>query len=187
MYEVLYPVGFPDEGTFEWLDDFLAKNPKYVELSDRKLQEWLTKSGIWKANKSSWKSSNDKPEFSFGMPQIDDKSAVRVINSLVPLVPRHYVVMEVKSNLLKADRETSLKRFRDPKFKKVAHVVMGEPPKEFKAKVQQKLLADKQIKVEKEWNKKKQEKKQKKLMEARQKQLQEMQKKAQEKKKQMEE
>lgn len=33
--EVLVPVGVPDEGTFEWLDDYLAKHPSYVELSDR--------------------------------------------------------------------------------------------------------------------------------------------------------
>lgn len=31
-YEVIFPVGVPDEGTFAWLDDFLKKNPTYVEL-----------------------------------------------------------------------------------------------------------------------------------------------------------
>ena len=31
-YEVIFPVAVPDEGTFDWLDDFLEKNPKYVEL-----------------------------------------------------------------------------------------------------------------------------------------------------------
>lgn len=30
-YEVIFPVAVPDEGTFDWLDDFLDKNPKYVE------------------------------------------------------------------------------------------------------------------------------------------------------------
>merc|ERR1712039_948696 len=45
-YEVLFPVAFPDEGTFDWLDDFLEKNPKYVELSERKLIDWAAKSGM---------------------------------------------------------------------------------------------------------------------------------------------
>merc|ERR1712226_1420012 len=46
-YEALFPVGFPDEGTFEWLDDFLAKNKQYTELSDRMIQDWAVKSGFW--------------------------------------------------------------------------------------------------------------------------------------------
>merc|ERR1711979_87074 len=101
----------------------------------------------------------------------DDRSACRVINALAPLVPRHYVVMEVKQNLVKADRAENMKRFRDPKFKKIATVVMGEPDAEFKEKVQKKMLATKQVKVEQEWKQKKQEKANKKKMEARQKQL----------------
>merc|ERR1712190_329140 len=59
-YDVLYPVGFPDEGTFSWLDGFLEKNPHYVELSDRAIQAWLEKSGIWKQGKWQNPSSNDK-------------------------------------------------------------------------------------------------------------------------------
>ena len=31
-YEVIFPVAVPDEGTFDWLDEFLEKNPEYVEL-----------------------------------------------------------------------------------------------------------------------------------------------------------
>ncbi|CAJ1359461.1 unnamed protein product, partial [Effrenium voratum] len=44
--EVMLPVAFPDEGTFEWLDSFIEKNPQYTELSDRKLMEWAVASGL---------------------------------------------------------------------------------------------------------------------------------------------
>jgi len=66
-YEVMIPVGFPDEGTFEWLDGFLAENPDYVELSDRKILQWAASSGLWKPRAGGLKASNDKPEFSFGL------------------------------------------------------------------------------------------------------------------------
>merc|ERR1711985_127490 len=36
-YDVVVPVGLPDEGTFDWVDSFLKKNPQYTELSSRKL------------------------------------------------------------------------------------------------------------------------------------------------------
>jgi hypothetical protein len=42
-HEVIFPVGIPDEGTFEWLDSFLASNPQYVELSERKIIAWAKK------------------------------------------------------------------------------------------------------------------------------------------------
>lgn len=42
-HDVIFPVGVPDEGTFEWLEGFLAANPQYVELSDRKIVAWAKK------------------------------------------------------------------------------------------------------------------------------------------------
>merc|ERR1712110_832577 len=98
-------------------------------------------------------------------------------------VPRNYVVMEVKSNLVAADRIETLKRFNGPHFKKVAHVVMGEPAKEYKEKQLEKLLQEKQEKADLEWKAKKAEEERKKQVEARQKQLVEMRKKAEEQRK----
>merc|ERR1719218_258215 len=46
-YEVVMPVGFPDEGTFDWLDSWLEKHPGHVELSDRKILQWAHASGLW--------------------------------------------------------------------------------------------------------------------------------------------
>merc|ERR1712217_75096 len=144
-FDVLFPVGFPDEGTFGWLDGFLEKNPHYVELSDRKILEWADSSGMWKSSKG-WKSSNDRPEFNFGIQDMDNHSVKRLVNSIAAVVPRNYVVMEVKSNLVENDRRDILKRFSAPHFKKVAHVVMGEPTDEYKKVELDKMLREKQEK-----------------------------------------
>lgn len=61
--EVLFPVCLPDEGTFDWLDLFLEKNPHYTELSDRSILQWCEASGLWrtKGYGPGARSSNDKP------------------------------------------------------------------------------------------------------------------------------
>eukprot|EP00932_Pfiesteria_piscicida_P020868 SRR837773.7669.p1 GENE.SRR837773.7669~~SRR837773.7669.p1 ORF type:complete len:516 (+),score=109.15 SRR837773.7669:139-1548(+) len=179
-YEVVLPVAFPDEGTFDWLDTFLAKHPDYVELSDRKILEWAVASGMWKPKASGWKNSNDKPEFNFGLPSMDDYSVQRVLKAVAPVIPRNYIVMEVKGNLIESERAEVLQRFSSPHFKKVAHVVMGEPDAEFKKMQLDKLLKEKQEKADVSWKSKKAEDKRKQEMEKRQKQLAEMKKKADE-------
>jgi hypothetical protein len=45
-YKVLFPVGLPDEGTFDWLDMFLKQNLEYTEISDRMIVEWVTRSMV---------------------------------------------------------------------------------------------------------------------------------------------
>jgi len=177
-YEVVMPVAFPDEGTFDWVDGFLKKNPGYVELSDRKILDWAASSGVWKPKTTGWKNSNDKPEFNFGLPSMDDLSVRRLINNIAPVVPRNYLVMEVKENLVAEDRKETLKRFSAPHFKKVAHVVMGEPDEEYKKAQMDNLLKEKQEKANMAWRARKLEKERKKQLELRQKQLQEMRKKA---------
>eukprot|EP00931_Biecheleriopsis_adriatica_P077427 TRINITY_DN50_c0_g1_i3.p1 TRINITY_DN50_c0_g1~~TRINITY_DN50_c0_g1_i3.p1 ORF type:complete len:821 (-),score=308.17 TRINITY_DN50_c0_g1_i3:116-2341(-) len=182
-HEVLMPVGFPDEGTFDWLDSFLEKNPSYVELSDRKLQEWATSSGLPKPRQGG---SKDKPNFSYGMPSMDDRSLQRVVNTLAPLTPRNYIIMEVKSNLIASERANVLKRFSSDKFKKVARVIMGEPKDAYKKKVQQRILKDKQTKLDISWKAKKEQQEHKKLMIQRQKEMAEKKKELEAKKKEEE-
>merc|ERR1711871_1769002 len=58
-YTALFPVSLPDEGSFDWLDSFLEKNPDYTELSDRAFSEWGLKSGL--KSKGSRKECNDRP------------------------------------------------------------------------------------------------------------------------------
>merc|ERR1712129_566511 len=141
---------FPDEGTFEWTDAFLEKNPQYVELSDRKILEWARASGLGHSGKNV-PGSNDKPSFNFGVRRVHGMSIRKVINTVAPIVPRNYLIMEVKSNLVAAERQELLKRFNYPCYKKTAKVMMGEPNKEYKSLVQTKLLKDKQAKSDNAW------------------------------------
>lgn len=168
-YEVLFPVGIPDEATFDWVDSFLEKHPDYVELSDRKIIEWAANSGLWKG--TGIKTSNDRPEFNFGIPSMDDFSTRRAINAIASAVPRNFIVMEVKQNLSPADRKANLKRFAGPHFKKVAKVLVGEPNQEWKAKVQAKFLEEKKIKADEAWRLSKIEFDRNKLIVAKQKEL----------------
>jgi len=181
-YEVVFPVAFPDEGSFEWLDMYLQKNPSHVELSDRKIIDWAAKSGLWKP-KGGVKSSNDKPEFNYGLPSMDDFSVRRVLQTVAPVIPRNYIVMEVKENLVADDRVKNLKKFSHPSYKKVAHVVMGEPASDWKDMQNERLLKVKKEKAEAEWKKRKEEKERQKQLKERQKKLEEMRKKADEEKK----
>merc|ERR1712113_721887 len=110
-------------------------------------------------------------------------SVKRVVNSIASIVPRNYVIMEVKSNLIESERKEVLKRFSAPHFKKVAHVVMGEPSAEFKSMELEKMLVEKQEKADKDWKVKKAEKERKKQIAERQKQLAEAKKKFEEERK----
>merc|ERR1712039_469338 len=66
-YDVIFPCGMPDEGTFSWLDSFLEKNRNYTELSDRMIVNWALKSGVTRSKGSSLKPSYDKPEMESGL------------------------------------------------------------------------------------------------------------------------
>jgi hypothetical protein len=66
--------------------------------------------------------------------------------------------MDVKENLLKADRKANLQRFCNPMYKKVAHVVVGEPNAEYKKRVHSRILKEKKETVEAAWKEKKQNK-----------------------------
>merc|ERR1719191_1284541 len=167
-YEVVMPVAFPDEGTFDWLDTYLEKNPKYVELSDRKIQAWCKSSGLWAKGSPG---SNDKPTGGYGIPGLDDYSVRKVINAIAPCVPRNYLIMEVKANLIAAERKECLKKFNYPCYKKVAHVVMGKPTEEYKTMVQSKILKEKQEKVLATWKAKKEAEARKKAAEKKAKEL----------------
>merc|ERR1712085_73710 len=151
--KVVFPVGVPNQGLFTWAESFLAKNPDYVELSDRKLIEWAEASGMWRKSQGSL----DKPDFWFGLPMMEDRSVQRIIANAAPMVPRNYVVLEAQSNLIAEDRKRSLGRFSAPCFKKIAHVAMGEPDAAFKKKQLDELLAEKQTKNDTAWKKKKDE------------------------------
>jgi len=162
--QVVFPVGLPEQGYFDWVDEFCEKNPGFVELSDRKILEWALKSGVWRP-KSQGSGSNDKPEAKLGVPALDDWSVRKVIAAVAPVLPRSYVVPELKANLNSCEREKALKHFLASDFERKAVVVMGEPSAASKARVQALLLAEKKEKVQVEKKKKAQEEERKRLLE----------------------
>jgi len=177
-YNVLFPIGLPDEGTFDWLDDFLEKNPTYTELSDRRILDWAVKSGLSRPRTQVWKNSNDKPDMTFGIPLMDDNSIRRILNSVVATQPRNYIVMEVKSNLVKEERLEALHRFSLPHYKKIAQVNMGEPTLDFKEKTYSVLLQSKKEQAEIARAARQADVDKKKVLDAQKKQLEEAKEKA---------
>lgn len=175
-YEVLFPVCLPDQGTFDWLDLFLDKNPEYTELSDRKLLEWAEKSGIFRPKGYGWKTSNDKPDMNFGIPQLDDLSARAMLQTIATAQQRNLVVMEVKSNLMKEERKEALIRFNMPHFKKVAQIMVGEPTKDYKERVASLMLKEKQEAADAEFKQKQAEDQRKRLILKREKEIRREQK-----------
>jgi len=188
-YEVLYPTCLPDEGTFDWLDFFLEKNPQYTELSDRMILSWLEKSGVLRPKGYGFRTSNDKPEMGFAVPMIDDCSIRKILMGIAPAQQRHYIVMEVKSALLPDDRAQLLAPFKDlPQFSKIALILLSsDPPAEFKKYSQQRMLKAKKEASDAEFLAKKAEEKRKKMIEKRQKDLEKQRKKAEKEKKKAEE
>jgi len=173
-YEVVFPVGLPDQGYFDWVDTFLEKHPGYVELSDRKILEWASKSGLWRPKTQG--QSNDKPDMKFGIPQMDDMSVKRLLSSVAPLACRNFVVPELKANLLADERKEALSKFILPTFKKTAAVIVGEPTSEYKAKVQELILAEKKSKAEVEKKRKVAEEERKRALDEKKKKAEEARK-----------
>merc|ERR1740123_2423832 len=98
---------------------------------------------------------------------MDDMSVRKVLRAVAPVQARGYIVPELKSNLLTAERTEALARFSSPDFKKTAVVIMGEPSADYKGKVQALMLADKKKKAQEEERKRLLEEKRKKAAEAR--------------------
>merc|ERR1711892_1638924 len=137
-YTVLFPVSLPDEGTFDWLDQFLEKNPNYTELSDRAFANWAVKSGLSHNNR---KDSNDKP----GVSSLQDLvNLKRTLMDFAAIQPRNFVIMEVRGNLTKEDRQAALAKFKGGLFKTTADVIVNETSSSFKKVVQAKVLKAKQ-------------------------------------------
>eukprot|EP00928_Gymnodinium_smaydae_P079343 TRINITY_DN632_c0_g3_i1.p1 TRINITY_DN632_c0_g3~~TRINITY_DN632_c0_g3_i1.p1 ORF type:complete len:870 (-),score=177.08 TRINITY_DN632_c0_g3_i1:229-2769(-) len=149
--EVVVPVGLPGEGPYDFADAFLAKNPSYEELSDRRMAQWARHSGLARP---------------------DIGKASEVLASVSPLLDRSFLLMDVKKNLLASERKKAIEPFVG--FKKVAIVAMGEPTQEQKEFTQKSLLADKKSKAVAKAKKEAQDRKRKKMFEEQKKKREEV-------------
>lgn len=159
--EVVFPIGLPEQGYFDWVDQFGEANPDFVELSERKIVDHATRSG--QAHRQG--TSNDRPD------QTEDVSMRRLLKESAPLSRRNIVVPELKANLVPAERAVALRRFKQAGYKTRAVVVVGTPTDAYKAKVHEKLLADKRQKAEVEKARKLAEEARKKMIEDRKRKL----------------
>eukprot|EP00928_Gymnodinium_smaydae_P051303 TRINITY_DN3482_c0_g2_i1.p1 TRINITY_DN3482_c0_g2~~TRINITY_DN3482_c0_g2_i1.p1 ORF type:complete len:884 (-),score=246.83 TRINITY_DN3482_c0_g2_i1:38-2689(-) len=143
--EVLVPVGLPEEGAYDWLDSFLAENPSYEEISERKILRWAERSGLHRQGGFKWRSSNDSPDLQSGLPPLDKMHVNTVLANIAPMVDRNFVLMGLKRNLTAKGRSSSIEGFDD--FKKVAVVAVGEPPEKQKEFARKALLEAKTAKA----------------------------------------
>jgi len=142
---VLFPVGMSEQGYFEWVDNFLVKNPSYVEISDRAIQAWAAKSGIQGAKDVAHQAgTKDSPAWE------NDGSIKRVLTRVASKLGRNFVIPELLANLQGEQRKAAIGKFKGSAFKKTTTVIMGEPSKDFKTKVHDNLLAEKTAKREAE-------------------------------------
>jgi len=142
-YDVLFPTCLPDEGTFDWLDLFLENHPQFTELSDRAILNWAELSGVprpWGRDRS----SNDRPEMGSGIPELDDMRVRRFLWNFASIQKRNYIVMEVKSNLLREERMELMSFFPGRCFRKVSVTLMGEPAADFMNRMHELVLNQKQ-------------------------------------------
>eukprot|EP00930_Biecheleria_cincta_P011306 TRINITY_DN113_c0_g1_i1.p1 TRINITY_DN113_c0_g1~~TRINITY_DN113_c0_g1_i1.p1 ORF type:complete len:838 (-),score=246.01 TRINITY_DN113_c0_g1_i1:112-2625(-) len=175
--QVVFPVGLPERGYFDWVDSFMAKNPGYTELSSRKILEWAAKSGLARQGGAPG-GSNDRPDAKFGVPDLDDWSPLKVIAAVAPTLQMNFIVPELQKNLVKSDRQDALNRFAAEDFHRKAVVLMGEPNNDYKEWVQGKILDEKKAKAEVEKKKKAVEKERLRVAEKRKKDAEARKKKA---------
>eukprot|EP00933_Yihiella_yeosuensis_P040598 TRINITY_DN3491_c0_g2_i1.p1 TRINITY_DN3491_c0_g2~~TRINITY_DN3491_c0_g2_i1.p1 ORF type:complete len:856 (+),score=217.48 TRINITY_DN3491_c0_g2_i1:135-2702(+) len=170
-FDVLFPVSIPDEGGFDWLDDFLQRNPQYAELSDRAILKWCESSGVQrtKGYAPASHASKDKPEMGFGTTGLDDFSVQRILHTVAPIQKRHYIVMELRENLIKEGRQELTAAWTA--FRRVATVAIGAPPESIKAHTHDVILKQKQDAADIEFRTKQAQEKSRRAAERRRKQI----------------
>lgn len=143
------------------------------------MAEWSVLSGLARGSKSnSSKASRDKPDVTVGVPGVDDGVARHVLLFSATSQRRRFLVMQMQDNLSKEHREDTLKRFRHPRFRKSAVVLVGQAPQELRQYAIKKKLQEKQEKADQEMLVKVQGEIRQRITEARKRNLQRQMKKA---------
>jgi len=129
-FQVVVPVGLPEQGVFDFVDSFRAERPQFEELSDRRLLEWCKESGI--EVQEALSCSRDRVDFASAPAGLNGESLQPMLKTLALLARRDVIFCEVCSGLLKAQR-TELLRNLPQNTRRSAIVVVGEPSAAFKA------------------------------------------------------
>jgi len=132
-YEVVMPIGLPNEGTFDFLDCSFYPKTKlhYTELSDRTLVKRMMESGL--------RGLESDPR-SFKVAEFDSGKMMRAFKTLASVSKKNIILMSVKNNLLQSERVSDIKLFQAPWFKTKAVVALGPPPTEFCKAVKDKVM-----------------------------------------------
>lgn len=152
-----------------------SRRTHITELSERKIIEWASKSGVWRPG-GAVSGSTDKPHMQLGLPGLEDGSVQKVLAAVASTLPRHFIVPELKSNLVANERQESLFQFCSHEFHRKAVVIMGEPTSSFKSRVQSLILLEKQQKAEAEKKRRAQQEEARKQQESRRKRSEEARK-----------
>merc|ERR1712151_967747 len=86
-----------------------------------------------------------------------DASVARILQSLAPVQNRNFIVMDIKSSLIREERKVILSRFSSNMFRKIAEVHVGEPTAEFKKRGQDAMLKKRQEELDADYEQKKRE------------------------------
>eukprot|EP00927_Polykrikos_kofoidii_P027804 TRINITY_DN2434_c0_g1_i1.p1 TRINITY_DN2434_c0_g1~~TRINITY_DN2434_c0_g1_i1.p1 ORF type:complete len:900 (-),score=177.10 TRINITY_DN2434_c0_g1_i1:193-2691(-) len=138
-HEVIFPVALPGEGINDWCDNFLAKHSQFSELSRRATQDWLARSATPRRPASAGAAAVAAAA--------EDKDARKALLDTAQMLPRSFVVADVRRNLTAEARKVALQGFSQAEFRRTAVVLLGEPSEEHKSYVQNAILEDKKAKL----------------------------------------
>ena len=124
--DVLFPIGLPGDGLYDWVDNVHNTNPgKYTEISERAVYDWIRRSGFLTPTKKSVDSSLDRPDLQLQIHSIDDGSVRKVCRSLAAFLDRDIIIAGVKDSLMDDERHALMEMFPPAKFNRHAVVLVG--------------------------------------------------------------
>ncbi|CAE7202630.1 unnamed protein product, partial [Symbiodinium necroappetens] len=115
-----------------------VENPDLLEIGDGMIEEWCLSSGLQRSRAPGPEHSSDEPDLeAFGE---FDPEARRTLGTLARLSGRSLVRSSVALGLLEAERRALLQQH--PDARKVAAVLLGSPPADFREWVKMRQRAD---------------------------------------------
>jgi len=136
--ELIVPVGLPGTGLHDYSRRLREENPDVLEIGDGMIEEWCLSSGLERSRAPNPEHSSDEPDLeAFGE---FDPEARRTLGTLARLSGRSLVRSSVGLGLLEAERRALLQQH--PDARKIAAVLLGSPPADFREWVKMRQRAD---------------------------------------------